>query len=94
MRLVSLILKNYMKTVIFDMDGVILDDEYPYLARTKDFLESKGIAAWIKKNDNPDLIIKDLLSNNEKLESMKENTKILARPNSTKNICDALLKNN
>lgn len=59
-----------------------------------EFLESKGIAVWIKKNDNPDLIIKDLLLNNEKLESMKENTKILARPNSTKNICDTLLKNN
>ena len=49
MRLVSLILKNYMKTVIFDMDGVILDDEYPYLARTKDFLESKGIFLSLKE---------------------------------------------
>lgn len=58
-----------------------------------EFLESKGIAIWIKKNDNPDLIIDDLLSNNKKLETMKGNTKILAQPNSTKNICDTLLKN-
>ena len=57
-----------------------------------EFLESKGIAIWIKKNDNPDLIIDDLLSNNKKLETMKGNTKILAQPNSTKNICDTLLK--
>lgn len=31
-----------MKTIIFDMDGVILDDEYPYLQSAKAFLESKG----------------------------------------------------
>lgn len=38
-------------------------------------------------------IINYLLSNQEELENMRKNTEILAKPNSTKNICDILLKN-
>ena len=58
-----------------------------------EFLESKNIAVWIKKSDNSKEIIKNLLNNKEKINIMKENTKILARPNSTRNICDILFKN-
>ena len=56
-----------------------------------EFLESKGIAVWIKKNDNSEKIIENLLSDKEKLEEMKENTKILSKPNSTDDICNILL---
>ena len=56
-----------------------------------EFLESKGIAVWIKKNDNSEKIIESLLSNKEQLQKMKENTKILAKPNSTDDICNILL---
>ena len=55
--------------------------------------ESKNIAIWIKKSDNSKEIIESLLNNKEKISIMKENTKILARPNSTKDICDILFKN-
>lgn len=58
-----------------------------------EFLEEKGIAIWIKKNSDVSKILTDLFSNSHKLEEMKENTKLLARPNSTKDICDILLKN-
>ena len=58
-----------------------------------EFLESKNIAVWIKKSDNSKEIIKNLLNNKEKINIMKENTKILARPNSTRDICDILFKN-
>lgn len=58
-----------------------------------EFLESKGIAVWIKKSDNVDQIIQNLLSDAEKLKNMKENSYILAKPNSTKDICDILLTN-
>lgn len=57
-----------------------------------EFLESKGIAIWIKKSTNTEKIIKDLLSNSNKLSQMKKNTNILAKPNSTRTICDTLLK--
>lgn len=57
-----------------------------------EFLENKGIAIWIKKHDNSDFVVENLLSNKNKLEKMKENTNILAKPNSTKEICDILLK--
>ncbi len=59
-----------------------------------EFLEEKGIAVWIKKTDDTNEQIKNLLSNPEKLESMKRNTSILAHPNSTKDICDILLSKN
>ena len=58
-----------------------------------EFLESKNIAVWIKKSDNSKEIIESLLNNKEKISIMKENTKILARPNSTRDICDILFKN-
>lgn len=57
-----------------------------------EFLESKGIAIWIKKSTNTEKIIKHLLSNSNKLSQMKKNTNILAKPNSTRTICDTLLK--
>ena len=57
-----------------------------------EFLESKNIAVWIKKSDDSKEIIKNLLNNKEKISIMKENTKILARPNSTRDICDVLFK--
>lgn len=56
-----------------------------------EFLESKDIAIWIKKSDNAKKIINDLISNSKKLEIMRNNTSILAKPNSTKDICAILL---
>lgn len=56
-----------------------------------EFLEEQGIAIWIKKMDNPYFIIENLLSNEEKLEQMKQNTLKLAKPNSTKDICNILI---
>ena len=55
-----------------------------------EFLESKGIAIWIKKDSDSKKMIEELLSNKEKLKEMKENTNILAKPNSTLDICKIL----
>ena len=57
-----------------------------------EFLEDKGIAIWIRKSTNSKKLIIELLSNQDKLNKMKENTNILAKPNSTKTICDTILK--
>lgn len=56
-----------------------------------EFLEEKGIAVWIKKADNSKELIKKLLSDKNKLEEMKKHTKILAKPNSTGDICKILI---
>ena len=58
-----------------------------------EFLEDKGIAVWIKKNDDSKKIIKDLLNNPKKLDDMKKNTSYLANPHSTENICKTLFDN-
>lgn len=57
-----------------------------------EFLEEKGIAVWIRKHDNPKIVLTKLLNDKEKLEQMKKNTAILANKNSTKDICEILLK--
>lgn len=57
-----------------------------------EFLESKHIAIWIKKHDNSYKIIENLFSHPDILEEMKMNTSILAKPHSTQNICEILLK--
>lgn len=56
-----------------------------------EFLESKGIAVWLKKSDDSATVIHNLLSDSGKLASMKENTATLAKPNSTETICKTLL---
>lgn len=57
------------------------------------FLVKNGIAIWIKKEDNVTEALENLFSHPETLETMKENTKKLAKLHSTKDICDILLKN-
>ena len=56
-----------------------------------EFLESKGIAVWIKKDDNLKEILQRLVNDENKLNYMKENTKLLANKYSTNNICKILL---
>lgn len=55
-----------------------------------EFLIKKGVAVWIKKGDNIARILKTLSRNPEKLKEMAANAKLLAKPYSTKNICEIL----
>lgn len=57
-----------------------------------EFLENKGIAVWIRKSANVDEIVENLLSTPSRLEDMKKYTYALAHKNSTRDICDILLK--
>ena len=56
-----------------------------------EFLENNNIAVWIKNDDEPEIILKDLFSDSKKLNEMKINTNILAKKNSTQDICNILL---
>lgn len=56
-----------------------------------EFLEQKGVAIWIKKNDNIKDELYKVLNSEEKLQSMKINARLLAKKNSTKDICEILL---
>ena len=57
-----------------------------------EFLESKNIAIWIRKDDDVNEVLKNLFGSPTKLKEMKQNTKLLANINSTRDICDVLLK--
>ena len=56
-----------------------------------EFLESHIVGVWLKKKDNPDTVIQELFNDKNKLEKMKENTKLLAKKDSTKDICRIIM---
>lgn len=56
-----------------------------------EFLEEKGVAIWIKKHDNIEDELYKVLNSEEKLQSMKINARLLAKKNSTRDICETIL---
>lgn len=57
-----------------------------------EFLESKGAGIWLRSDADPDEIIDSVFKDENKLIEMRENAIKLAKKNSTKEICDILLK--
>lgn len=57
-----------------------------------EFLEAHNVAVWLKNTDDPNAVIQELFSNPKRLEEMKENSKLLAKKDSTKNICEIIMK--
>lgn len=57
-----------------------------------EFLVEHNVAVWLKNDDNPDEVIQKLFSSPEKLNNMKKNTVLLAKKNSTKDICEIITK--
>lgn len=56
-----------------------------------EFLEKKGVAVWIRKNDKIEDALYKIFNSPEKLKTMKVNARLLAKKNSTKDICEILL---
>lgn len=56
------------------------------------FLEDSGIAVWLRKSDDPNIVIHNLLLDTNKLSKMKEKTYDLAKPYATENICKIIFK--
>lgn len=56
------------------------------------FLVENDVAIWIKKGDNIARALKNLFRNKEHFSLMKENTKILAKPDATAEICRIVLE--
>ena len=57
-----------------------------------EFLEASGAAVWIKKDSDPEDIINSILSDENKLNNMKQNSIKLAKINSTRDICKICLE--
>lgn len=57
-----------------------------------EFLVENGVAVWIKKDDNVARFFKNLYRHPEIVEEMRNNIPKLAKPNSTKDICEILMK--
>ena len=56
-----------------------------------EFLEKKGVAVWIRKTENPFDAVKELLGNPEQIKHMKIRSKLMAKKNSTKDICKIIM---
>lgn len=57
-----------------------------------EFLEAHDVAVWLKKDDDPNVVIQNLFKNPEKLKDMKQHTKLLAKKSSTKDICKIIME--
>ena len=55
------------------------------------FLEENQVALWIKKEDNVKEVLMNLFSDKDKIKKMKIQARLLAKKNSTKDICKILL---
>lgn len=59
-----------------------------------EFLEEKKVGIWIKKGDNIKEALVSVLSNPSKMKEMKINARLLAKKNSTADICKIILNDN
>lgn len=57
-----------------------------------EFLEQHKVGIWLKKNDDVEEKLKEILSSKEKLKEMKINARLLAKKNSCKDICKICLE--
>ena len=56
-----------------------------------EFLEQNGVGIWIRKEDNVKEILENILANPEKMLEMKVRARLLAKKNSTQDICKIVL---
>ena len=56
-----------------------------------EFLERKGVAVWIRKTEDPYEAVKELLDNPEQIKHMKIRSKLMAKRNSTRDICKIII---
>ena len=57
-----------------------------------EFLEEKNVGIWLRKKDNIEEKLYDIFNKPEVLQKMKINARLLAKKNSTADICNILLK--
>ena len=57
------------------------------------FLEEQGVAIWIKNEADSGIVIRNILKNTTEIKHMKIKAKLLAKKNSTRDICEILLEN-
>ena len=56
-----------------------------------EFIEKSGAGIWIRNKDDIKTILLDVFSSPQKLQSMKIKARLIAKKNSTKDICETLL---
>lgn len=73
---------------------IIVINPYPgQEEENAEFLEENGVAVWLKKGTDIKDFLTHLFNDKEKIKKMKINARRLAKKNSTKDICEILLKN-
>lgn len=75
------------------MPIIVINPILGHETENAEFLESKGVGIWIKKNDHIEEKLYEILNDSEKLRKMKINARLLAKKNSTADICKILFEN-
>ena len=56
-----------------------------------EYLQSKKVAKWLKKDDDINFILNILVNDDSVLNNMREHTYLISKPNSTENICKIIM---
>ena len=56
-----------------------------------EYLQSKKVAKWLKKDDDINFILNILVNDDAVLNNMSEHTYLISKPNSTENICKIIM---
>ena len=62
--------------------------------QNSNFFLNNGVAIRLFDNDDIEITLKNFLNNKKRIEQIKEMTKFIGKPNSTKDICRCILYNN
>lgn len=81
-----------LKALLLGLPIIVINPIPGQEEENAEFLESKGVAIWLKKNDNAKQVLEKLFSSAETMQKMREIAKLLAKQNSCKDICEVLLK--
>ncbi len=81
-----------LKVLLLGLPIIVINPIPGQEEENAEFLESKGVAIWLKKHDDIKQVLEKLFSSAETMQKMREMAKLLAKQNSCKDICEVLLE--
>lgn len=80
------------ESIVSNLPIIIINPIPGQEEQNAEFLEEKQIGVWLKKQDNIKEVLESVINSNEKLEQMRNNLKGFGNKQSTKDICEEILK--
>lgn len=80
------------ESIVSNLPIIIINPIPGQEEQNAEFLEEKQIGVWLKEQDNIKEVLASVINSNEKLEQMRNNLKGFGNKQSTKDICEEILR--